>query len=266
MNTWLKLNKLSLNAQKTKLMIFHRKQKQVDEINVQITGTQIERVESFNFLGIMLGENLTWKSHIEMVAKKISKVTGILYRLKNILPENVLFVLYNSLIVSYINYGLLLWGVHVHKLEHLQKKALCFMTNSGYISHTTPLLIKHGLLNVRDMYKLKLLKFYYKLSYDLLPPYFNYYIEVIEQKPVRNLRQHYIHAPLIKRVYAECSPLFQLIKLINCLKSDVNDNILNKIAEKSHSYNGFAFNVTRTILDTYDPICRIELCYVCLRH
>ena len=52
---------------------------------------------------------------------------------------------------------------------------------------------------------------------------------------------------------------FQLIKLINCLKSDVNDTILNKIAERSHSYNGFAFNVTRTILDTYDPICRIAL-------
>ena len=57
----------------------------------------------------MLDENLTWKSHIEMVGKKISKVTGILYRLKNILPENVLFVLYISLIVSYINYGLLLF-------------------------------------------------------------------------------------------------------------------------------------------------------------
>ena len=52
-------------------------------------------------------------------------------------------------------------------------------------------------------------------------------------------------------------------KLINSLKSDANDTILKKIAENGHSYNGFAFNVTRTILDTYDPICRIELCYVC---
>ena len=52
-------------------------------------------------------------------------------------------------------------------------------------------------------------------------------------------------------------------KLINYLKCDANNTILNKIAEKSHSYNGFAFNVTRTILDTYDLICRIELCYVC---
>ena len=265
-NTWLKLNKLSLNTQKTKLMLFHRKQKHIDEVSVIINGTKIERVASFNFLGIMLDENLSWKSHIEMVGNKISKVTGILYRLKNVFPESVLFVLYNSLIVSYINYGLLLWGVHSHRLDSLQKKALRFMTNSSYLAHTTPLLIKHGLLNVGDMYKLKLLKFYYKLSYDLLPPYFNNYIEIIEQKPARDLRYQYIHAPLVKRVYAECSPLFQLIKLINSLKNNSNDTILEKIAKKSHSYNGFAFNVTRSFLDTYDPICRIEKCYVCQLH
>ena len=75
----------------------------------------------------MLDENLAWKNHIEMVGKKISEATGILCRLKNIFPENVLFVLYNSLIVLYINYGLLLWGVHVHKLELLQQKKLCVL-------------------------------------------------------------------------------------------------------------------------------------------
>ena len=224
-NIWLKLNKLSLNTQKTILMLFHRKQKHLDKINVVINGIEIEHVPSFNFLGIMLDENLSWKSHIEMVGNKILKVTGILYRLKNVFPKNVLFVLYNSLIVSYMNYGLLLWGIHSHKLELLQKKALRLMTNSNYLAHTTSLLIKHGLLNVRDMYKLKLLKFYYKLSYDLLPPYFNKYIEIIEQKPARDLRFQYIHAPLVKRVYAECSPLFQLIKLINSLRNYPNDTI-----------------------------------------
>ena len=150
-------------------------------------------------------------------------------------PESVLFVLYNSLIVSYINYGLLLWGVHSHRLDPLQKKALRFMTNNSYLAHTTPLLIKHGLLNVGDIYKLKLLKFYYKLSYDLLPPYFNNYIEISKQKPAGDLRYKYIHAPLVKRVYAECSSLFQLIKLINSLKNYSNDTVLEKIAEKSHS-------------------------------
>ena len=262
-NTWLKLNKLSLNAQKTKLMLFHRKQKHVNDVNIKIDNTMIEHVQTFNFLGIMLNETLSWKSHIDMVSNKISKVIGILYRLKHVFPEYVLFTLYNSLIVSYINYGPLLWGVDCHKLQSLQKKAIRFMTNSSYIAHTAPLLIRHGLLHVHDMFKLKLLKFYYKLSYDLLPPYFITYSEILTQIHSRELRHHYIHAPLAKRVYSECSPLLQLIKVLNTLKHDENDTILRKITEKSHSYNGFAFNVTRCFLNTYDPICRIDNCYVC---
>ena len=78
------------------------------------------------------------------------------------------------------------------------------------------------------MFKLKLLKFYYKLSYYILPSYFQTYRHVIEREPTRDLRQHCIHPPLIRRVYAECSPLIQLIKLINILKADKYDTILEK--------------------------------------
>ena len=67
-NTWLKHNKLSLNAQKTKLMLFHRKQKHVNDVNNKIDNTMIEHVQTFNFLGIMLNETLSWKSHIDMVS------------------------------------------------------------------------------------------------------------------------------------------------------------------------------------------------------
>ena len=109
----------TLNAQKTELMLFHRKQKHVNDVNIKIDNTMIEHVQTFNFLGIMLNETLSWKSHIDMVSNKISKVIGILYRLKHVFPEYVLFTLYNSLIVSYINYGLLLWGVDCHKLQSL---------------------------------------------------------------------------------------------------------------------------------------------------
>ena len=49
---WLQINKLSLNTQKTKLMVFHRKQKHIKELNIVINGAKIDRVESFNFLGL----------------------------------------------------------------------------------------------------------------------------------------------------------------------------------------------------------------------
>ena len=115
------------------------------------------------------------------------------------------------------------------------------------------------------MFKLKLLKFYYKLSSNLLPQYFESYRDVIERAPARELRQHCIHPPLIRRIYAECSPLFQLIKLINSLKADKNDTILEKIQLKSHTYYGFSFNVTMVYLNAYDPICRLNTCYTCNR-
>ena len=204
----LKMNKLSLNVQKTKFMIFHRKQKQISELNIAINDTDIERVESFNFLGLHIHESLSRRTHTDTVRNKVSNVVGILYRLKNIFPKYIQ-TLYNSLIVSYINYGLLLWGVETHRVESLQNKAIRLITNSNYSAHTTPLFIELGLLKVQDMFKLKLLKFYYKLSYDLVPSYFQTYREVIEREPTRDLGQHCIHSPLIKWVYAEYSPLIQ---------------------------------------------------------
>ena len=79
-NLWLKLNKLSLNIKKTKLLVFHRKQKKIQDITILIDNVQIERVNTFNFLGILLDESLTWTDHTNMVANKISRVTGVLHR------------------------------------------------------------------------------------------------------------------------------------------------------------------------------------------
>ena len=56
----------------------------VNDVNVKIYNRMIERVQLFNFLGIMLNGTLSWKSHIAMVSNKVSKVIGILYRLNPI--------------------------------------------------------------------------------------------------------------------------------------------------------------------------------------
>ena len=53
------------------------------------------------------------------------------------------------------------------------------MSNSEYLAGNDPLLKTLTLLKIEDAYKLKLMKFYYKLSYNLLPSYFNYYLAVI---------------------------------------------------------------------------------------
>ena len=188
-----------------------------------------------------------------------------MYELKNVLPEYILLILYNALISSHLNYGLTVWGMKADRLEILQKKAVRIVTKSNFIAHTDPLFNQLNVLKIKDMFKVKILKFYYKLSYGLLPKYFNSYIHKLEEEPARVLRCNIIHPPLIKRVYVECNLLFQLIKLINTLKVDPNDQILKKIKLKTHSYIGFGFNVTQIFLCQYNLTCTLRYCYPCGR-
>ena len=52
------------------MMEFHRKQKHIQELNIAINGATIDRVESFNFLGITVDEKLSWSNHVDIVKKK----------------------------------------------------------------------------------------------------------------------------------------------------------------------------------------------------
>ncbi len=71
-NDWLKLNKLSLNHNKCKYMICHNHRKKGKPLHLMIDETLIERVAEFNFIGLTLDENLSWKSHINKISNRIS--------------------------------------------------------------------------------------------------------------------------------------------------------------------------------------------------
>ena len=62
-NIWLKINKLSLNKNKSKYMTFHMPKKQIQHLTLKIDGINIEKVEEFNFLGLTMDTNLKWKKH-----------------------------------------------------------------------------------------------------------------------------------------------------------------------------------------------------------
>ena len=109
---WLAINKLSLNVEKTKYMIFHAINKNISQIELDfyINDEKIERVNRFNLFGIVLDENLSWKHHIDMISNKISRCVGVINRLKHFLPTNILRTLYCSMIQSHLNYAILVWG------------------------------------------------------------------------------------------------------------------------------------------------------------
>ena len=170
---WLKLNRLSLNVNKTKAMIFHTAQRKIDFTpNILIDGNKIEYVDYFNYLGIHLDKHLTFDKHIDIVGRKISRVSGIVNKLKHFLPQATLVTLYNTLILPHLNYGVLLWGSKADRLEKTQNKVVRNITCSKYNAHVNPLYKKLSFLKATHICALHELKFCYQLQHNSLPYYF----------------------------------------------------------------------------------------------
>ena len=110
-HNWLAVNKLSLNVKKTKYVLFHAINKPTQGLvpELAIDGINIERVSTFNFLGIHLNENMLRTTHIDIISSKIAQFSGILNRLKRFLPIYVLRTLYCSMVISRLTYGILTW-------------------------------------------------------------------------------------------------------------------------------------------------------------
>ena len=58
---WLNINKLSLNKSKSKYMIFHVPNKDIQYLTLKIDNVIFEKVDELNFLGLTMDTNLNWK-------------------------------------------------------------------------------------------------------------------------------------------------------------------------------------------------------------
>ena len=76
---------------------------------------------------------------MEKAACKITKVIGIIRRIKLYVPKMILIQLYTTLILSHINYGILIWGHQHDKITQLEKRVIRSITLSRYLAHCEPI-------------------------------------------------------------------------------------------------------------------------------
>ena len=216
-------------------------------------------MSEFNFLGIILNENLKWKTHTDSIANKISKCVGILNKLKHFLPLKTKVLIYSSLILSHLNYGILAWGYQCDRVIKLQKRAVRILSLSKYNAHTEPIFKNLKLLKVTDILKLQELKFYYKFRHSRLPQY----LMNLPLHPNITIHDHAtriqndIHQPLASHAYAKKCLRYDLPVVIN----NTPKIIIEKI--DTHSLAGFAGYIKQYILQSYHESCSIDNCYIC---
>ena len=89
----------------------------------------LERKDCTKYLGVLIDENLSWRTHIVTVAIKISKTIDMLSKLRHFVPSSVLVNIYNALITLYLTYDLISWRKPVKRTSTIkilifQKRAL----------------------------------------------------------------------------------------------------------------------------------------------
>lgn len=199
MAVWFRANKLAVNINKTKYMIFRMKGKKIDanippllydenETNTPIDETLITILEryhddhptkegrAYKLLGIYMDEHLSLDTHTNHIANKLNRSLYCIRQAKNIIPTKGLKSLYFALIHSHLTYCTqIMNGTSAKnrlKITKIQKKAIRIMTNSSYNAHTKPLYLKHKILPFDKIIIQAQLMFMHSVEYNYAPSSF----------------------------------------------------------------------------------------------
>ena len=93
---WLNANILTINVKKSNFVVFRPRQKRSNHktcIRIPDNNNNgfvlLEETDYVKFLGVLIDKNLTWRPQIDYIASKISKIVGILARLRHHVPINL---------------------------------------------------------------------------------------------------------------------------------------------------------------------------------
>ena len=121
---WFRTNSLQINPNKTEIMILGgkegiRAQVEVDEGDSKIN---IKTLPQIKVLGVIIDENLSWKSQVNQVKKKASYAIRNLARTSRDLPTKTKRLLYDALVAPHFSYADVVWdGCNQEQQRALQR-------------------------------------------------------------------------------------------------------------------------------------------------
>ena len=128
LGVWSLLNHLSFNTTKCKSMVLSRKRLKTVPTLIFLLGSQLERVDSFKYLGLLIKCDLTWTDHIKQICSKARRLVGLLFRqFYNYADPSTIRILYLTLIRPNLEYASEVWDPYLIRdrrlLENVQKFA-----------------------------------------------------------------------------------------------------------------------------------------------
>ena len=125
-NRWFDTNLSSLNLNKTHYMQFVNKNSSQIDLNIRHKNEKIAKTCTTKFLGLIIENRLSWKTHIDNIVTKLSSDTFAIRTVKPYLSLDSLKIIYYSYFRSIMTYGIIFWGNSYYSttIFRLQKRAI----------------------------------------------------------------------------------------------------------------------------------------------
>ena len=228
LNTWLITNRIKINVDKSKFICFSYR-KSIQSRPLKLGDSFIQETDQTKFLGLILDNRLTFKPHINYILSKISRSVGVLFKLNSTLPTRILKMLYNSLILPYLNYGVECWhaapNYALNKLQVLQKKAVRAIFNLSFNAHTNDYFKENGLLKLNDIYRVNLTSHIYNMKKN--PANYDSSLHPRSMSSIHSYNtrnRDSLTIPRYNRTASQSSFLYQSTKEWNLLPQQIKDS------------------------------------------
>lgn len=219
---WCDSNRLIINPDKTVFVKFRSSLHRSIQISLNAFQRPVSLERSVKFLGIMLDCDLTWRAHVEMVAKRLNSAYYAISQLKHKIDRKTIITVYYGIFFPHLSYCVSVWGLspEVHRLFIVQKRVIRLIFDLDSRQSCRGVFRNEGLLTLISVYLQKILV-HIHVNKIKLPTQAHLHDHDTRQKNHLCLRNH-AHS------YYKKSPYYSGIYLYNllptCLKqvSDVH--------------------------------------------
>ena len=223
------------NVEKTKEVIFSSKRSKPQHAPLTLDSEAIARKTEHKYLGMILDENLNFKSHIREAILKARRGIGIINILSNYVSRNVLDQIYKLYIRPHLDYGDIIYHGHdpqmsldiTKRLEQTEYSATLAITGAWRGTSRQRLYEELGWESLHDRRWFRRLCHFFKLPKSQHPGYLYEVIPDVREVPY-SLRQVNEYEPIIHKtvrfshtyfhnVHVEWNALENYIRELNTL-------------------------------------------------
>ena len=280
-SSWANLNRMALNASKTKSILIASPQKlrflSSQSLDVAVNNTIVDQVLEAKVLGVTFDHHLSWEQHVDNLCCKLNSRLSLLRRISSFLTQEGSLHYYNACVHSQLVYCSSAWGTCSQtlllRLLRVQKHAARIILGADFSTPSVALFSKLQWIPVNEMIKCRKLQLLFSIMANPEAPLclkqkFSFLSTTRTTRITRGTTSHNLVIPQPRTNLGKRTFSYSATVLFNALEVDLKILAAHPLASPS-ALSSFSFSLKHKLrglfLQNLNTVSHLEelCCHEC---